>query len=122
MMIYPKTYQAAKKYGYNTKWCVTSSSGHFNSYKKSLVYVIMKPKEGKNYDRFKKIALHRSSNSYISVYDEQDASYGTSALTNAFGEDLGTEMHKYYRACMKRNTFWARVSPWSIRYKLKIND
>jgi len=69
LILIPLTYEASKKYGYNTKWCTASesTSEQYKSYTRDglLIYIIHKGKE--------KTAIYKKrSNSEISFWNQVD--------------------------------------------------
>jgi len=76
LVIKPKTEEASCKYGYNTKWCVSShSSGHFGRYTKgnqALYFIINKANSTNR--TYSKVAIHFDNEGHTRYYDSQDVS------------------------------------------------
>jgi len=74
LVIKPKTEEASCKYGYNTKWCVSShSSGHFGRYtqgNQALYFIINK--DNSTNRTYSKIAIHFDNEGHTRYYDSQD--------------------------------------------------
>ena len=75
LVIKPKTEEASCKYGYNTKWCVSShSSGHFGRYtqgRQALYFIINKANStNQNYS---KVAVHFDNSGDKRYWDTQDS-------------------------------------------------
>jgi len=76
LVIKPKTEESSCKYGYNTKWCVSShSSGHFGRYtqgNQALYFIINKANSTNR--TYSKVAIHFDNEGHTRYYDSQDVS------------------------------------------------
>ena len=76
LVVKPKTEEASCKYGFNTKWCVSShSSGHFGRYTSGLqgLYFIINKTNSTNRN-YSKVAIHFDQQGYARYWDSQDSS------------------------------------------------
>lgn len=121
ILLYPKNYRVASKYGYNTRWCVTSSESYYNDYKETLVYLLIK--RGVADRNYQKVAFHKRKHSFIyTIYNADDSSVGMNHLMSKMYNvkiDWQEIEDLYLEFCNRNKYGWIKkFLPWTMRYKV----
>lgn len=121
IFLHPKNFKAAAKYGYNTRWCVTSSDSYYNDYKSTLAYLIIK--RGTTDRNYQKLAFHkRKTSDYYSIYNGDDSTISISQAISRLPKvkiDWNEIEELYAEFCNRHKFGWIKkFLPWTMRYKV----
>lgn len=125
ILLHPKTHLAARKYGYETRWCVAyHNDSYYNTYKDNLVFLILKKEMPYACENYKKVAFHRKKGrrTYY-IYTASDSTTYLDNLKNAYANlnvDV-EEIESIFLKFTKRKYlgFIRQFLPWTFTYKIK---
>lgn len=121
ILLHPKNFDTAKRYGYGTKWCVTSSPNYYDDYKNTLAYLIFKKDVGN--ENYEKLAFHSNSRSdYFSIYDATDDKISADFLTYKLSHcdvEIASAFSSYQKFAKRNKYKWIkRFLPWTMCFKV----
>lgn len=120
ILLHPKNFEASRKYGYNTRWCVTSSDSYYQDYRKNLVFLIIK--NGVTDRNYQKIALHSRNGNDYSIYNADDSTVGDLTIRTKLQNVKidWDEITTLFTEFIERNKggWFKKYLPWTLRYKV----